>query len=118
MSNNNLFFLLFLLSLSCTKEDELKKKRIEEMILENVELRIEEYISIRNSTCREQVIEEAIKRAGSVLLEEARKERLESLEIEIPNKPEIPPVDLPKDFNPLKNKLDSIKPTNIIQWNR
>jgi hypothetical protein len=112
MNNKYIFFLLFLPFFGCLKEDKNKKQRIEEMISENVDQRIQEYISIRNSTCREDVLVEAVRRADSVLLEEARTARLQNINIDIPSKPNSPSFALPKDFNQLKNKLDSIKPSN------
>ena len=110
MDYKYIFFLLILPFFGCLKEDENKKQRIEAMISENVDQRIQEYISIRNSTCREDVLAEAVRRADSVLLEEARTERLQNINIDIPNKPISPSFALPKDFNQLKNKLDSINP--------
>lgn len=113
MNNKYIIFLLLLPFFGCLKEDEKKKQRIEKMISENVDQRIREYISIRNSTCQQDVLAEAVRRADSVLLEEARTVRLQNINIEIPDKPKSPSFALPKDFNQLKNKLDSIQPSII-----
>jgi hypothetical protein len=110
MKSKYFFILLIFFVASCTDSEDAKKIRIEQMILDNVEQRIQEYIAIRERNCKEDILVEAGKRADSLLLEEARNNRLSDLRISIPDKPATPIKAFPQDFNLLKEKLDSIKP--------
>ncbi len=116
MKKNNLINVLFLSFLllsisSCLNNEEYSPEEIQQLIQNEVDKRVEEYVSIRKSQCEESLLTEATRLLDSILIAEAREMRDTLFQPVKPERPETPAFKkLDKDIplKPLFEKSDSL----------
>lgn len=116
MKKNNLINVLFLSFLllsisSCLNNEEYSPEEIQQLIQNEVDKRVEEYVSIRKSQCEESLLTEATRLLDSILIAEAREMRDTLFQPFKPERPETPAFKkLDKDIplKPLFEKSDSL----------
>lgn len=115
MKNKSPYFLLFLFSLflfpSCLNNEEYSPEEIAQLIQNEVDERVAEYVSIRKKQCDESTLTEATRLLDSMLIAEAREMRDTIFQPAKPERPENPTfkkLDTDIPLKPLFEKGDSI----------
>jgi len=116
MKKNNLCLLLLLSYFlffipSCLNNEEYSPEEIQQLIKNEVDERVEEYVSIRKAQCEENLLTEATRLLDSILIAEAREMRDTLFQPVKPERPETPAFkkldeDIP--LKPLFEKRDSL----------
>ena len=116
MKTNNTFpyllmpYLLFF-TCSCLNNEEYSPDEIQQLIQNEVDERVNEYVSIRKAQCEEGLLTEATRLLDSILIAEAREMRDTLFQPSKPERPETPSFkkldeDIP--LKPLFEKRDSL----------
>ena len=116
MKTNNTFpyllmpYLLFF-TCSCLNNEEYSPDEIQQLIQNEVDERVNEYVTIRKAQCEEGLLTEATRLLDSILIAEAREMRDTLFQPSKPERPETPSFkkldeDIP--LKPLFEKRDSL----------
>jgi hypothetical protein len=102
---------LFLFTSSCLNNEEYSPDEIQQLIQNEVDERVNEYVTIRKAQCEEGLLTEATRLLDSILIAEAREMRDTLFQPAKPERPETPTfkkldVDIP--LKPLFEKRDSL----------
>jgi hypothetical protein len=116
MKINKSFPILFMAYLSfftcsCLNNEEYSPDEIQQLIQNEVDERVNEYVTIRKAQCEEGLLTEATRLLDSILIAEAREMRDTLFQPAKPERPETPTfkkldVDIP--LKPLFEKRDSL----------
>ena len=103
-------YLLFF-TCSCLNNEEYSPDEIQQLIQNEVDKRVNEYVAIRKAQCEEGLLNEATRLLDSILIAEAREMRDTLFQPEKPERPETPTFkkldeDIP--LKPLFEKRDSL----------
>jgi len=116
MKTNKTFPFLFMpyllfFTCSCLNNEEYSPDEIQQLIQNEVDERVNEYVSIRKAQCEEGLLTEATRLLDSILIAEAREMRDTLFQPSKPERPETPSFkkldeDIP--LKPLFEKRDSL----------
>ena len=103
-------YLLFF-TCSCLNNEEYSPDEIQQLIQNEVDERVNEYVAIRKAQCEEGLLTEATRLLDSILIAEAREMRDTLFQPAKPERPETPTIkkldeDIP--LKPLFEKRDSL----------
>jgi hypothetical protein len=103
--------LLLCILVGCLNNEEYSPEEIQQLIQNEVDKRVEEYVSIRKAQCEEGLLTEATRILDSTLIAEAREMRDTLFQPVKPERPETPvfkklEADIP--LKPLFEKSDSL----------
>ncbi|MFM7092265.1 MAG: hypothetical protein ACKOZZ_15810 [Bacteroidota bacterium] len=107
-----LFLFSFIFLSGCLNNEEYSPEEIQQLIQNEVDKRVDEYVTIRKAQCEESLLTEATRLLDSMLIAEAREMRDTLFQPSKPERPETPSfkkleVDIP--LKPLFEKTDSLK---------